>query len=202
MIESEPNTRLPTAEEFFTYAIELADLTKKSLLDSQGVREHVRDTLKQFNTSNSAIVNRVKEVEKSYTPVVVENAVIASKAVLTDLKDQSTTLLEQLARRTDRVAMGLLFRTAIFTIVVAAGLSVAAWLALRGIPSLTEITDRRATVQALQEQIGQLSEQLKLKGSLVFSGGRWYARYDNSPVNLCFDPSHPEKCDGPYVPVR
>jgi len=155
-----------------------------------------------INTSNSAIVNRVKEVEKSYTPVVVENAVIASKAVLTDLKDQSTTLLEHLTRRTDRVAMGLLFRAAIFTLVVAAGLSVAAWLALRGIPSLNDIADRRATIKALQEQIGTLSQQLELKGRLVFSGGRWYARYAGSPGNICFDASHPEKCDGPYVLVQ
>jgi hypothetical protein len=195
MTESESDKRLPSAEELFTYAIELADLTKKSLLDSQDVREHVRDTLNQFKKSNSAIVNRIKEVEESYTPAVVENAVIASKAVLANLEDQSNALLERLAGR----ATGLFLRMAILAVAVAIALSLGEWLMLRGLPNLSEIAERRATLKALQEQIGQLSE---LKGRLVFSGGRWYARYDNSPVNLCFDPTHPEKCEGPFLPIR
>jgi hypothetical protein len=202
MTESQPNTELPTPKEFFVYAIELASLTKDSLIDSQGVREQVRDTLKNFNTSNNAIVDRIKEVEESYTPAVVENAVIASDAVLTNLGRRSNALLDRLTSRTDRVVGGLLLKTAIATLIVAVGLTGLAWLALQAIPTVTDIADRRATVQALKEQIGTLSQQLEVKGRLVFSNGRWYARYDNNPVNLCFDPPHPEKCDGPYVAVQ
>lgn len=203
MTESQPNTELPTPKEFFTYAIELASLTKDSLIDSQGVRESVRNTLTKFDTANTAIVDRIKEVEESYTPAVVENATIASKAVLSNLKDQCNTLLERLTYRADRVAKGLLLKTAIYTLAVAVGLCLLAWLAMQAIPTLTDIADRRATIQTLQEQIGPLRQQLELKGRLVFSGGQWYARTDNStPVNICLDPSHPDKCDGPYVPIR
>lgn len=156
------------------------------------------NTLKDFNTSNSAIVSRIKEVEKSYTPAVVKNAVHDSQAVLSDLKDQINNLFDRLAR----FESGLLLKIALRTLVVAFALTAATWLALQAIPTLSEITDRRATIQTLQEQIGPLRQQLELKGRLVFSGGQWYARTDNStPVNIC-DPGHPEICGGPYVPVR
>ena len=69
------------------------------------------------------------------------------------------------------------------------------------VPSLTEIADRRAELQGLQNQIEAANRRVEaLKDSLIMgTDGRWYVRYAPT-MTFCPSPKRSDVC-GPYVPL-
>ncbi len=200
---NEPHFSGPaTPEELLAYIIKLARDTREAQNDAQLVRQEVRTALKNFEEKNKSILTKTEAIQKSYAPDSVKEAVRAASAVLARFDGESEDLIVKLGKRADRVSRNLLMRTAFWAVVTAACLAFAGWVVVKYVPSLTEIADRRAGLQSLQDQITAESSKLeRLKNRLVLgSDGRWYVPY-RDPVKLCGDNNRQETC-ALHVPVE
>jgi hypothetical protein len=196
---SEPDTGVPTPQQFFAHVIELADLTKQSLLDTQGVREEIRHTLKDFGEANSVTALQIKGIKESYVPQSVEKALTKARAVLASFERENEATSDKSKKQASLIAKAIFLGAVIWTVLITAGHFLAFWSMMRSVPTLTEIADRQSALQTLKEQMDAANQEMeKLKKRLVLRNGQWYVPNTGESLTICLDTSRLETC-GPYV---
>lgn len=185
----------PTPEELFAHIIRLARDTGESQKDAQLVRQEVRTALANFERTMKAILTKTEAIQKSYAPDSVKEAVRAANGVLDRFEAKSEETSAGLTKQADRVSSTLLVRTMMWSLGTAVCLVLAGWISLQIAPNPIEISDRRAQMRSLQEQIATANQEVEnLKGRLfVGEDGRRYAKYTTA-IKRCVDQTREETC--------
>jgi hypothetical protein len=199
---TEPHFSGPaTPGELLAYIIRLARDTREAQNDAQLVRQEVRTALAKFEETMKAVLTKTEAIQKSYAPDSVKEAVRAANSVLDRFKAKSEDTSAELTKQADRVSSTLLVRTMMWALATPVCLVGAGWIALQVAPNPIEISDRRAELRSVQEQITTANQQVaNLKDRLIIGeDGRRYVKY-TTPIKLCVDQKREETC-ALYVPV-